>query len=486
MVFSSTIFLCAFLPTVLLLYYISPLGCIKNAVLLLASLLFYAWGEPKLVILMVLSVLGNYLFGIIIHHQHGKAKKGTFALVLSLLFNLGLLFYFKYFNFIAQSLSSILGKDWNIIAIALPIGISFYTFQGLSYVIDVYREDISSPETVMVQKNPASLALYISMFPQLIAGPIVRYSDIKPYLKKRRHSLEQFCDGIEFFIRGLAKKVIFANILGEVATSLMETNAAAISSGEAWLGAVCYTLQIFYDFCGYSEMAIGLGKMFGFEFMRNFNYPYISRSITEFWRRWHISLSSWFRDYLYIPLGGNRKGNVYFNLFIVFLATGIWHGAAWGFIIWGLWHGAFMLIERIIKKHSKAKSEKSLPKVLTAPLGWAYTMLIVILGWVLFRIVAVSDTLDFIKIMFGLESCEYVRYDILWYLNSRTLTVLAVALFCCIPWKSILISRFARAQDFFAHPITVALKRVFLIVLLVVCFLLITNSTYNPFIYFRF
>ncbi len=484
MVFSSTVFLCAFLPTVLLLYYISPKGAAKNAVLLIASLLFYAWGEPKFVVLMVLSVLGNYLFGIAIHREHNFARKGRWFLVLSVLFNLGLLFYFKYFGFVTEAIGSLIGKNFNIAAIALPIGISFYTFQGMSYVIDVYREDISSADTTMVQKNPVKLALYISMFPQLIAGPIVRYSDIKPYLGVRQHSLEQFCDGVEIFIRGLAKKVIFANILGETATALIETNVDYISTGEAWLGAICYSLQIFYDFCGYSEMAIGLGKMFGFEFMRNFNYPYISKSITEFWRRWHISLSTWFRDYLYIPLGGNRRGNVYFNLFVVFLATGIWHGAAWGFIIWGLWHGAFMLIERVIKKHSACK--RLLPRFISAPLGWAYTMLVVVLGWVLFRIVSVPETLNFIKIIFGVNACEYISYDIGWYLNARTLTVLLAALIFCVPWKSIITARLPRADAFFEHPVTVLFKRILLLVLLIICFLLITNSTYNPFIYFRF
>lgn len=472
MVFSSTIFLCVFLPLVLALYYAVPGKWAKNVVLLVFSLIFYGWGEPRLVILMVVSLLANYLFGILIHQSHLKSKKGRLWLWLSVIFNIGLLFYFKYFTFTAESIAALIKADWVIREIALPIGISFYTFQGMSYVIDVYREDISLKP--MVQKNPVKVALYISMFPQLIAGPIVRYEDVLPYLDKREHTLERFCEGIEMFIIGLSKKVIFANLLGEVADSLMETNAGMIGTSHAWIGAVCYTMQIFYDFSGYSEMAIGLGKMFGFEFMQNFNFPYISRSITEFWRRWHISLSGWFRDYLYIPLGGNRRGNVYFNLFVVFLATGIWHGADWGFVIWGLWHGAFMLIERILKKHPLPVK---LPKAISGILGWVYSMLVVVLGWVLFRIVDLGATLDYIKLMFGIGQPEFVRYGVMYYLNARTLTVLVAALICCFPWKNYIKPRGAWF---------VFIKRTVLALLFVICFMLITNSTYNPFIYFRF
>lgn len=472
MVFSSTIFLCVFLPLVLALYYAVPGKWAKNVVLLVFSLIFYGWGEPRLVILMVVSLLANYLFGILIHQSHLKSKKGRLWLWLSVIFNIGLLFYFKYFTFTAESIAALIKADWVIREIALPIGISFYTFQGMSYVIDVYREDINIKP--MVQKNPVKVALYISMFPQLIAGPIVRYEDVLPYLDKREHTLERFCEGIEMFIIGLSKKVIFANLLGEVADSLMETNAGMIGTSHAWIGAVCYTMQIFYDFSGYSEMAIGLGKMFGFEFMQNFNFPYISRSITEFWRRWHISLSGWFRDYLYIPLGGNRRGNVYFNLFVVFLATGIWHGADWGFVIWGLWHGAFMLIERILKKHPLPVK---LPKAISGILGWVYSMLVVVLGWVLFRIVDLGATLDYIKLMFGIGQPEFVRYGVMYYLNARTLTVLVAALICCFPWKNYIKPRGAWF---------VFIKRTVLALLFVICFMLITNSTYNPFIYFRF
>ena len=483
MVFSSTVFLCAFLPLVTLFYYIIPGKWPKNIILLLFSLVFYAWGEPSFIILMVISILANYLFGILIHRCHKKDRKGIIPLTVSVIFNIGLLFYFKYFTFFTSSVLPLLGVNWTVNEIALPIGISFYTFQGMSYVIDVYREDVGDPSKVMVQKNPVKVALYIAMFPQLIAGPIVRYEDILPYLDKREHSFAKFAEGIEIFIIGLAKKVVFANILGELATSLMETNVDMIGTGHAWIGAVCYTMQIFYDFSGYSQMAIGLGKMFGFEFMENFNFPYISRTITEFWRRWHISLSGWFRDYLYIPLGGNRRGNVYFNLFIVFLATGIWHGAAWGFIIWGLWHGLFMLLERIIKKKTSFK----IPGITGSVLGWIYTMLVVVFGWVLFRIVDLAPTVKYIKLMFGIGEPEFVRYGIMYYLNNRTLTVLIIALICCIPWRSI-IEKYApsAAGKVFKNPVFVTVKRSLLLLLFAVCFMLITNSTYNPFIYFRF
>lgn len=482
MVFSSTVFLCVFLPLVLLFYYAIPGKWPKNITLLIFSLVFYAWGEPGYIVLMVISILFNYLFGLWIHGCHNKGKKGEVFLVLSVLFNIGLLFYFKYFTFAANSISALFEANWVIKEIALPIGISFYTFQGMSYVIDVYREDISDPKKVMVQKNPVKVALYISMFPQLIAGPIVRYEDILPYLDKRKHSFEKFAQGIEIFIIGLAKKVIFANLLGEVATSLMETNAGMIGTSHAWVGAICYTMQIFYDFSGYSEMAIGLGKMFGFEFMQNFNFPYISRSITEFWRRWHISLSGWFRDYLYIPLGGNRRGNVYFNLFVVFLATGIWHGADWGFVIWGLWHGMFMLIERILKKHTKFR----LPSFIGSTLGWAYSMLVVMLGWVLFRIVDLPATINYIKLMFGIGNPEFVRYGVAYYLNHRTLTVLCLAVFFCIPWKALITKHLPFTVKLYENQIFVFFKRIILLALFVISFMLITNSTYNPFIYFRF
>ena len=484
MVFSSSIFLFVFLPLTLLLYYITPRNItVKNVILLVFSLIFYAWGEPKYIILMIVSIILNYLFGLCIHKRHLQGQKGVGILVFSVLLNIGLLFYFKYFNLLADTAQLLLNLDWDIKQIALPIGISFFTFQGLSYVIDVYREDVSSPETTVVQKSLLKLALYISMFPQLIAGPIVRYTDIETSLSVRPNTLSQFTSGVEIFIIGLAKKAILANLLGETADTIMQDNFMIISCAQAWIGILCYTLQIYYDFCGYSEMAIGLGRMFGFEFKKNFDYPYISRSITEFWRRWHISLSQWFRDYLYIPLGGNRRGNVYVNLFIVFLATGIWHGADWSFLFWGIWHGIFILIERIMKKRS---IRIPVPKTLAPILGWFYTMLVVISGWILFYTTSTIKTLEYVKLMFGLERREFIGFDTSWYLNGRTLTVFVAAIVCCLPWKQILEKRIPKICGLWEHPAFVLAKRIVLLFFMFICFLLIVNSSYNPFIYFRF
>lgn len=479
MVFSSVIFLCIFLPFMIILYYLMPTDNIKNGFLLLGSLFFYAWGEPKYVLLMIVAITANYLFGLLIHGRREQGKKADLVLGIAVLFNLGVLFYFKYFNFMIDNLERVLPYSLGVKEVALPIGISFYTFQGMSYVIDVYREDLNAPDGVMVQKNYGKLALYISMFPQLIAGPIVRYGDIKSYLSNRKYSVNNFAEGAEHFIFGLAKKVIIADQLGMVATKIMENDLTMISATTAWVGAVCYMLQIFYDFAGYSEMAIGLGKIFGFEFMKNFDYPYISRSITEFWRRWHISLSQWFRDYLYIPMGGNRRGNVYLHLFIVFLATGIWHGAAWGFIVWGLWHGFFVLAERVIKKKFPGWH-------LPAPIGWLYTMFVVLMGWIVFRIVKLGDTLHYLKVMFGIYRSEFVRYGISYYLNGRIILIFVVAILLCIPWKELLTKYFLHLQGVETNEKILAVRRLAVLGLLMVCFLFVVNSTYSPFIYFRF
>jgi len=482
MVFSSVIFLCCFLPLMLLAYYVSPKQVwLRNLLLLLGSLFFYAWGGPTHVFVMLLSIVGNYCFGRLLHAAKLRGRGDGFWLGIAVAFNLGLLFYFKYFNFAVETAVKVFGLSMETKFISLPIGISFFTFQGMSYVIDVYREKVGDPDGEVVQKDFVKLALYISMFPQLIAGPIVRYHDIRPYLDERKVNLAQFSRGIERFILGLAKKVLFANLLGDIATQIMHHNGTMISQGEAWLGALCYAMQIYYDFSGYSDMAIGLGRMFGFEFLENFNYPYISRSITEFWRRWHISLSQWFRDYLYIPLGGNRRGNVYVNLSIVFLATGIWHGADWGFLLWGIWHGAFILIERVLKKRGLAIR-------VPAVLGWAYTMFVVLMGWVLFGIVDLKETGRYLGLMFGLRENAFVSYKIGWYLNRRTAVMLVLALLCCVPWKEWLVKRFPRldAEQVLSQDRVVLVKRVLLLLLYGICLLFIVNSNYNPFIYFRF
>ena len=479
MVFSSLIFLTVFLPVTIILYYMIPSIRWKNCLLLLCSLFFYAWGEPKYVFLMIASIIANYSFGLLIHTVRGRGWKRV-LLVGGVLFNLGLLFYFKYFGFFGQLLGRVLSRPITFKEIALPIGISFFTFQGMSYVIDVFRENPDDESSFVVQKNFLDLALYIAMFPQLIAGPIVRYHDIRPYLRGRTHSAAQFARGVELFVWGLAKKVLLANLLGKTVDLIMVENVGMINAPIAWLGSICYSLQLFFDFFGYSQMAIGLGKMFGFEFQDNFNYPYISSSITEFWRRWHISLSQWFRDYLYIPLGGSRKGNVYFNLFVVFLATGLWHGAALGFVVWGLWHGMFILIERFFKKHPLGRLR--LPK----PVTWLYTMLVAVLGWTLFRLVRLRDAWHYLQIMFGRIKPEFLRYGLAWYLDARTITVLIAAILFCVPWLEVLRKPIPKLDRILTSPAVTVCRRILALLLLALCFLFIANSSYNPFIYFRF
>jgi alginate O-acetyltransferase complex protein AlgI len=483
MVFSTIIFLCVFLPITIIGYYLMP-GQWKNGFLLLASLLFYAWGEPSYVWIMLLSIVCNYVFGRAI----AAAAHKKLWLVLAVLTNLGILGIFKYAGFVLSNLSRIFPGVLSIPEIALPIGISFYTFQGLSYCIDVYRD------REIVQKNPFHLALYISMFPQLIAGPIVRYGDVQKSLTQRSHSPELFAQGAERFIIGLSKKAILANSMGELAEQIMGSNMDTMSSPVAWLGAIAYTLQIYFDFSGYSDMAIGLGSIFGFHFPENFRYPYISKSIREFWRRWHISLSTWFKDYLYIPLGGNRKGNVYLHLFLVFLATGLWHGAAWGFVIWGLWHGLFSILERIIgnvagKKNPESEEKQKnnrwgrLLKCCKALAAHGYTMLVVIVGWVLFKLVDVKETLHYLKVMFGLSNHSFIAYHVNYYMTGRMTTLFVIALLACMPWGQITgLQGDKRMQTL---PVIV-LKRIGLFLLLAVSFIFIITGTYNPFIYFRF
>ena len=479
MVFSTIIFLCAFLPVTIIGYYLMP-GRGKNLFLLLCSLFFYAWGEPVYVFVMLLSIVCNYAFGMAIYRFRDKRK---LWLVGAVAVNLGILCIFKYTGFIVENVGRLLPGLLKIPQIALPIGISFYTFQGLSYCIDVYRDG------EIVQKNPLFLALYISMFPQLIAGPIVRYGDVKDALAKREHSPELFANGAERFIVGMSKKAVLANPMGALAQQIMGGNIGYMGASAAWLGAIAYTLQIYFDFSGYSDMAIGLGQIFGFRFPENFNYPYISKSVREFWRRWHISLSTWFKDYLYIPMGGSRRGNVYLHLFIVFLATGLWHGAAWGFVLWGLWHGMFCVLERVLLSFSKDKEhgrgELIMKKqggkcaaFIKAVLSHVYTLLVVITGWVLFNLVSVRETLSYLKVMFGITKNSFIAYSPSYYMDGRTTVLFVLAVFACLPWKNLV-----RVKE---GAVWVLLKRLVLLALLALCFVFIITSTYNPFIYFRF
>ncbi|MCR5417995.1 MAG: MBOAT family protein [Lachnospiraceae bacterium] len=492
MVFSTIIFLCAFLPVTIIGYYCMP-KALKNYFLLLASLFFYAWGEPRAVVVMLISIVCNYLCGILIAKRDKSSK---LWLTIAVLVNLGILFVFKYVTFVSENLHR-LSESFPLLNIALPIGISFYTFQGLSYVIDVYRGD-------EVQKNPFSLALYISMFPQLIAGPIVRYSDVRSDLSGRKHSVELFSQGVTRFTMGLAKKAILANRMGALADQIFTGDYSVMSTSAAWLGTIAYTLQIYLDFSGYSDMAIGLGKIFGFHFPENFDHPYISTSIREFWRRWHMSLSRWFRDYLYIPLGGSRKGNVYLNLLIVFLATGIWHGAGWGFLFWGLWHGAFVMAERAISRRKVAEGqategkttegreetakETEAKKPALRLLGWGYTMLVVMLGWTLFRIVDIRPFAKYLSVLLGFGQGEFTAFGLRYYLSNQRIFYLILSLIVAMPVGP-QISKWLSKATGKSEAASLALDvagKILVLALLILCYIYIINSTYNPFIYFRF
>lgn len=500
MVFSTIIFLCVFLPIVIIGYYLVPKPA-KNMFLLICSLFFYAWGEPVYVLIMLASIVYNYLFGMFI----ANTRQDKLWMIISVVGNLLVLGVFKYSGFFIENIDKVIPNLLHVPDIALPIGISFYTFQGMSYCIDVYRNK------EMVQKNPVNLALYIAMFPQLIAGPIVRYSDIRTELTGRSHNAEMFSEGAGRFIIGLSQKAILANTLGAVATNIMSEDLQTMGAGVAWIGAIFYTLQIYFDFSGYSDMAIGLGKIFGFHFSENFNYPYISKSIREFWRRWHISLSSWFRDYLYIPLGGSRRGNVYLHLLIVFLATGIWHGAAWGFVLWGLWHGFFIIAERVVSNHknngSKTKSGIQGPACIKKILGWIYTMLVVVVGWVLFALVSVRKNAQYLMVMFGMQKNAFVAYSPSYYLDKKTICIFVIALLACVPWKQVWHKwagndkaenekienekigndKLCKGNRTFAKtPAGMIGQKIVLLLLLVLCFVFIITGSYNPFIYFRF
>lgn len=472
MVFSSTIFLFIFLPLVLLGYYLLKVEY-RNTFLLLVSLFFYAWGEPTYLGVMLLSIFVNYISGLLIDRLriNNKEFEAKLSMIGSVVLNLGMLFYFKYFDFFIEIINSTFKTNYKILNISLPIGISFFTFQGLSYVLDVYMKNSK------VQKNICKLGLYVSLFPQLIAGPIVRYLDVNEQIDSRICSLEKFTSGIKRFTVGLGKKVIIANQMGLVADSIFNAPVGQHSISIAWIGIICYSFQIYYDFSGYSDMAIGLGRMFGFEFLENFNYPYISRSITEFWRRWHKSLSTWFRDYLYIPLGGNRTGNVYINLIIVFFVTGLWHGAAWNFIVWGLWYGIFLIIERII---GKREYKIEIPEYAK----WIYTMLIVIIGWVFFRASTLTYALEYISLMFNPIQHNEFGYTPSYYLNLKTIIILILAVIGSAPTLRTIKKNILNKIKY--KNLMESITNAYVLLVLFISIIFTMTSTYNPFIYFRF
>ncbi len=467
MIFSSSIFLFCFLPCVLLFYYITP-NRFKNITLLVFSLLFYWWGQPSYIYLLIASIVINWIGGLVIHHSHTKLSK-KISLVFFLLINVSLLGVYKYADFAITTFNQLSGYEIALTNIVLPIGISFFTFQGMSYIIDIYR---GSCECCY---NPLDTALYISLFPQLIAGPIIKYNEIYSQIKERIHSIPLFCDGIHIFVAGLAKKVLISNVLAETADAIFDALPNGIDCPSAWLGIICYTLQIYFDFSGYSDMAIGLGKMFGFNFSKNFNYPYISTSITEFWRRWHISLSTWFRDYIYIPLGGSRSGNRTVNLLVVFFVTGLWHGASWNFVLWGLWYGILLVLEKPVLK---TKIYSRIPTIVK----WTVTMLIVVLGWVLFRAPDLQTAIDYIKVMFGMSPAltDAIHFSFEYYIDKRLIFTLIIATFACIPV-------YKRCENYInTHIITQIIKTAFIFALLLICIIYIVNNVYNPFIYFQF
>lgn len=466
MVFSSTIFLCVYLPLVLLGYYICPKKG-RNLFLLIVSLVFYAWGEPKYVFLMIFSILVNYIFGRLMDKNRGRQKRMKLLLVLSVVIDIGLLSVFKYTDFIITNVNAIFGSSFDLLKIALPIGISFYTFQAMSYTIDVYRND------VRVQKNLIDFGMYITMFPQLIAGPIVRYADVQDQLAERSVTTADFSEGVMRFVVGLGKKVLLANQMGAVWSEIYALGGD-VSALMAWTGAIAYTFQIYFDFSGYSDMAIGLGRMFGFKFPENFRYPYQSVSITDFWRRWHITLSTWFKEYLYIPLGGNRCGlaRQALNLLIVWSLTGFWHGAGWNFVMWGLYYFVILFIEKLFL----LKALDKLPKLFRH----VYALLLIVIGWVIFASDDVGVLLPYLGSMFGANGA-------VGGMDVYTLFTKAVLLIiCCVASTELPKRLFLSATGAMNEKAAFTIKSVMTIALLALSMILLIGDSYNPFLYFRF
>lgn len=466
MVFSSTIFLCVYLPLVLLGYNICPKKG-KNLFLLIVSLIFYAWGEPKYVFLMIFSILVNYVFGLLMDKHRENKKRLKLMLVISVIIDLGLLSVFKYTDFIITNINSVFGAGFDLLNIALPIGISFYTFQAMSYTIDVYRDD------VRVQRNLIDFGMYITMFPQLIAGPIVRYTDVQDQLAERNVTTADFSEGIMRFVVGLGKKVLLANQMGAVWTQIYALGGD-ISALMAWTGAAAYTFQIYFDFSGYSDMAIGLGRMFGFKFPENFRYPYESVSITDFWRRWHITLSTWFKEYLYIPLGGNRRGlaRQALNLLIVWTLTGFWHGAGWNFVMWGLYYFAILFIEKLFL----LKALDKLPRLFRH----AYALLLIVIGWVIFASDDVSVMLPYLSSMFGANGA-LGGMDVYTLLTRAALMVI-----CCVASTELPRRLFVTAAGKMNEKAAFTVKSVLTLTLLALSVVFLIGDSYNPFLYFRF
>jgi alginate O-acetyltransferase complex protein AlgI len=468
MLFPSPVFLFLFLPFVLAAYYLLPKR-FQNILLLLASLFFYAWGEGIYLIVLLLIILLNYSLALLI-------PKSRFWLITAIITNLLFIIYFKYLVFFLIIITKPLGSfGLNIpidLKIHMPLGISFIVFHAISYVIDVYRKKIKA------EKNILNFALYMCLFPHLIAGPIVRYADIGTQIKKRKTDITMFSEGVRRFIIGLGKKMIIANNMAYIADKIFAIFPQYLSSDILWLGLLAYTFQIYFDFSGYSDMAIGLAKMFGFNFAENFNYPYISKSIQEFWRRWHMTLSSWFRDYLYIPLGGNRKGIIWtnVNILIVFLLTGLWHGASWHYVFWGFYYGVFLIIENLFLR-------KVLGKI-WSPFAHFYTLIVVIIGWLFFRVESLSYGLYLLKVLFGMEGPKNPTYNIWMFLNTQIILTFIIAILIATPIFNWFANKYLKTN--FNNWFVQYIRLSFLVLIFLYSIMQLSSDTYNPFIYFRF
>ena len=470
MLFSSITFLFIFLPLTLLLYYLVPVR-MKNYVMLAASLIFYAWGEPVYIILMILSIILNYFCGQDIYEKRDNARAMKMSLMFGVVMNLLILGFFKYYGLLMDTINAILPIDIPYRVLALPIGISFYTFQAMSYLIDVYRKEVKPQENVLY------FALYISMFPQLIAGPIVRYIDIEEQLKERSINSTKFGEGAMYFIRGLAKKVVLANTFGSVYEQVAVMQMGSFSTLTAWVGAIAYAFQIYFDFGGYSDMAIGLGKMFGFEFLPNFNYPYIAKSITDFWRRWHISLSTWFREYVYIPLGGNRctPSRHILNLLIVWMLTGLWHGAQWNFMFWGLYYGVILILEKYLWG---SKIEK-----LPSAVQHIYAFVLVLFGWVFFFSPTLGYAGQYLKVMFGIGAKGIFDKQGFFMIFTNWLLIV-IAILASAPRGYKLLKKITGCWQ--SEEVRAIVTCAVYIAMFLLCIAFLVTETYNPFLYFRF
>lgn len=470
MVFSSLVFLFVFLPITLLFYFIVPRKY-RNFILLIVSLIFYAWGEPVYIVLMLFSTVIDFINALLVEKYADQPKKAKKVVIFAVIVNLSLLTFFKYSGFIVSNVNALMGTTFTVPDIALPIGISFYTFQTMSYTIDVFRKDAPA------QKNIINLGAYVTMFPQLIAGPIVRYQTVAEQLNHRKETQTLFASGVERFVIGLGKKVLLANNIGLLWSQISSMAISELTVMTSWLGVIAFGLQIYFDFSGYSDMAIGLGRMFGFQLLENFNYPYISQSITEFWRRWHISLGTWFRDYVYIPLGGNRKGKrrTYLNVFIVWFLTGLWHGASWNFILWGLYFGIIITIEKVFLMKWLSYAPRLIRHL--------YTLVLLIIGWGLFAFENLSYLKDYLRVMFGLKEVALYDQVTLYYLmtNGVLLIILVIA---STPLAKQMYQKLKQSKR--GKLLDVVLSPIVCLLILILSTAYLVDSSYNPFLYFRF